>query len=199
MYPKLFKKEAGFVVPEINPEAAWAFMRPSIAVRKYNGETVLLKRKFLFWKKWYARHWLIPGKWVPAKELALYGNLSRALAYPPVEHDFLGFGEYKPGYYTLTDELLIPRLVSDKNAEQAGNINTMEIHLNPDIEDVFYSLARSLANSGYRGVLFKSRQNQDTAELLREDFDWHGIAQSDRSRDYGLSKVPPWANNGEEE
>jgi hypothetical protein len=199
VFPTIFEKEAGFVVPKINSEAAWVFTDPSIAYRQYDGQTVLLKRSWIFWKKWYARHHLIPGSWVPTKELEIQEKLSRALEYPPLEHDFLGSGKYKPGYYELVNDYRVPRLVGENN-EQAGNVNSMEIHFNEDVEDVFYSLARSLANSGYRGVLFKSRQKDDkVAQLLRKDFDWNGIAQSNRGRDYGLSKMPIWEDNERQE
>lgn len=199
MYPTIFRKEDGFVVPQVNPEAAWVFTDPSIAYRKYDEQTVLLKRSWVFWKKWYARHHLIPGEWVPTKELEIQEKLSRALEYPPLEHDFLGSGKYKCGYYELVNDFRVPRLVSKTNREQAGNVNTMEIHYNDDIEDVFYSLARSLAISGYRGVLFESRRNTEQAQLLREDFDWYGISQSDRGRDYGLSALPNWQDHEQKE
>lgn len=210
--PLLFKCLEHHVFPEINPAAAWVLDEPSIAHRKYDGTCMLFQNDI-----WYARREVKPNKslptnfitveydkntgktfgWVPAIEGSFVAQWQEALTSPPMDCDVLNMREglYESGTYELIgpkinnnpEHVSHHRLMPHKNAQQLGDIQTLELDLVQDVDQVYADLKRTLFYLPVEGVVFKDKNMQKMAKLRRKDFDFsneqfHATIQESKQR-----------------
>lgn len=192
--PTLFERIGKFVVPKVNPNAAWVFEEESMALRKYDGICTMFDGNA--W--WTRRSWqgrlqqkmdmydmLIveydPSTqktfgWVRDSSFSKY--LQLALENPPLRADFTGEKEYVPGTYELIGPKInsnpegMPkyRLVEHVRAEQVANVNILDIN-KLSREKAFESLKYTLGYLDIEGIVFYGN-NRQLAKLKKKDFNY---------------------------
>lgn len=225
--PLLFKTDIQrkYVIPELNPAAAWVLEEPSIAHRKYDG-TCLMRDTEDWWSRRSTKEPAkvknfrpvvfdsLTGKhfgWEPISQSPFFKFWQEAIGQRPLDCDIIDMREsaYEFGTYELLgpkingnpEKLKRHRLMPHAHAQQLGDIQHLELDLVEDVEVAYAELKRALFYLPVEGVVFKDRKMQRFAKLRRKDFDYteeeraKGIQESIRSQREAMSKMLAGADN----
>lgn len=192
--PTIFERAGKFVVPRVNPKAAWVFEEESMALRKYDGVCTMFDgTEWWTRRSWQGRlqqkmdmHGVLIVEYDPTTQktfgwerngsFSSYINL--AFKSPPLRADFTGEKEYVKGTYELigpkinsnAENMSNYRLVEHVRAEQISNVNVLDINkLEP--EKAFEALKATFGYLDIEGVVFYGKSGQ-LAKLKRKDFNY---------------------------
>lgn len=173
--PLLFKREGNYVIPELNPAAAWVSEEPTIAHRKYDGICMLRSGT----SEWFFRK---DVGWIPVKEGSFYEQWKEAVCQSPLDCDIMDDrnGTYESGTYELVGPKINGnpegtkqhRLMPHNRAQQLGDIQMLDLHLAESVQQMYDDLKRVLFYLPIEGVVFKDIEMSRQAKLRRKDFDF---------------------------